>query len=691
MTVEDMFADVAVRHKIFTYQIPDNLKQEIQKGSGVIVPVRDRKEMGYVIELKEETAKQNLKSVIEVLYPSPLITAHLFKLGLWMADYYVASASEAFDAIVPLFTREKRYLRPVNFPPPPLAQKQRLLYKHLLTRLYGINKEEIPSASALRTLKQKNIIETSPKPDFQPIPSLTAGRQVLKDAHQPLTNKVFLVTASQDKRMEVYIQAMKKVLTLKMGCIFLVPRIVLIPSVLGRLKGEFTDNIAVLHSELPRQKREEEWLKLEMGLCEIAIGTRSCVFAPFKNLGLIIIDEEQSPDYKDKQKPRYSARDVAIMRAKEQKCYCLLGSDTPSIESYYNAETGKYKLIKVEEKRTYPKVSAIDMKKEKDYLLSEKLKNKIKTSLEKREKILLLLNRKGFSAISCRNCGYTPVCPRCDTILRYHKVVSSKQYGVSSEDHQLSTINHLMCHLCGYNEPVKTRCKNCNSTGIFYPRPGTQKLEAKLKILFPKTSIIRMDLDTIKTERIKDKKFKGENIGIVLGTQIIRREQQLEDVKLMSIISPDIGLSIPDFRSSETTFSLIMSFINRINPEGEVVIQTYNPDNYMIQALIHTSFETFYQQEKQRRKELNYPPFSHLTRILVEGNKVDTTLGKVEQELNEKNINYLGPVSCPMQKKKGKLRYHFLIKSEKIDPSLLKQIADTIKSVTIDIDPVELM
>lgn len=665
-----MFADVAVRHKIFTYQIPNNLKQEVKKGSGVIVPILNAKGRGYVIELKEKAERQNLKSIIEVLYPSPLITAHLFKLGLWMADYYVASASEAFDAMVPLLTREKRYLRPVNFPPPPLTQKQRLLYKHLLTRLYGMTKDEISESGVLRAFKQKNIIETSPKPAFQPIPSL-------KNAYQPLTNKVFLVTASQDKRMEVYIQAMKKVLTLKMGCIFLVPRIVLIPSVLGRLKGEFTDNIAVLHSELPRQKREEEWLKIANSQCRIAIGTRSCVFAPFKNLGLIIIDEEQSPDYKDKQKPRYSARDVAIMRAKEQKCYCLLGSDTPSIESYYNAETGKYKLIKVEEKRTYPKVSAIDMKKEKDHLLSGKLKDKIKISLEKREKILLLLNRKGFSAISCRNCGYTPVCPNCDTILRYHR------------DKGL-----LLCHLCGYSERVKTRCKNCNSTGIFYPRPGTQKLEAKLKILFPKTSIIRMDLDTIKTERIKakkDQKFKGENIGIVLGTQIIKREQQLEDVKLMGIISPDIGLSIPDFRSSETTFSLIMSFLTRINPEGEVVIQTYNPDNYIIQALIHTSFESFYQQEKQRRKELNYPPFSHLTRILVEGNKVDTTLGKIEQKLKEKNINYLGPVSCPMQKKKGKLRYHFLIKSEKIDPSLFKEIADNIKSVTIDVDPVELM
>ena len=472
--------------------------------------------------------------------------------------------------------------------------------------------------------------------------------------------------------------------------IFLVPEISLTPQMVYHFKSRFGDEVAVLHSRLSEGEKYDEYRKIVEGKVHIVVGARSAVFAPFKNLGAIIIDEEHTTSYKQDNNPKYSAIEIAIERAKNNNAIVILGSATPSLETYARSIKGLYTLVELKHRvntNNLPLVEIVDMSKEKHRgsIFSSKLITEVNKRLEEHEQIILLLNRRGYSSfITCSNCGYTAKCPHCDITLTYHK-----------------TSNTLRCHYCGYADKMNDICPSCGEKAIKTLGTGTEKVEEEIKKVF-NARVVRMDLDTTSKKGSHEKiitAFKNHEYDILLGTQMIAKGLDFSNVTLVGVINADTSLMIPNYRSNEYTFQLLMQTAGRSGrgeKNGSVIIQTFNPEHYAITLASKHDYIDFFKQEMEVRRKLSYPPYYYLIYIKVIGkdyNKISIESNKIASILTRelKNSKILGPTTCSVFKLNGLFRFGIIIKYKKEEKmeEVLQSLVNHYKgnqTVKVDID-----
>jgi primosomal protein N' (replication factor Y) len=485
------------------------------------------------------------------------------------------------------------------------------------------------------------------------------------DEHKFLPMLLHGVTGSG--KTAVYLSAMQSMLAKGRSAILLVPEIGLTPAMAADLHQIFGDEVAILHSGLTDDERAEQWKRLRNGESHIVVGTRSAIFAPLRDISLIVVDEEHDHSYKQEEMPRYHARDVAVMRAKMCNAAVLLGSATPSLETYYNAQQGKYRLLELPEriqKRPLPEVEILDMRDEfqrtkKDEALSRKLVEEIGERLARHEQVMVLLNRRGYSAfVLCRECGETIQCKNCAIAMTYHK-----------REHR------LVCHYCGYMRPAPKTCPKCGSEFVQYLGTGSEKLEHILHGLFPEARISRLDRDTVRGrddfERMLTALQSGE-IDLLVGTQMIAKGHDVANVTLVGVVGSDAALSFPDFRAAERTFQLLTQVAGRAgrgDAPGKVVLQTFFPDHYAIQFAAVHDYRGFYEKEIRFRSWMHYPPFNAVSNVLVRSQKLDEALtwsgilGKWFENTRLEGVRVMGPAAAAIVRLKTEYRYHFLMKS----------------------------
>ncbi|OZI13282.1 primosomal protein N' [Bacillaceae bacterium SAS-127] len=527
---------------------------------------------------------------------------------------------------------------------------------------------------------------------------------VLQSIEQEQHDTFLLYGVTGSGKTEIYLQSIQQVLEKGKEAIVLVPEISLTPQMVHRFKGRFGNDVAVLHSGLSTGEKYDEWRKIQRKEVKVVVGARSAIFAPFENLGIIIIDEEHETSYKQEENPRYHARETAIKRAQHYHCPVILGSATPALESFARAQKGVYKLLTLSKRmndQALPEVEIVDMREElrdgNRSMFSRALFEKLEDRLQKGEQTVLFLNRRGHSSfIMCRDCGYVSGCPHCDISLTYHRY-----------RHQMK------CHYCGYEEPVPNTCPECNSEHIRYFGTGTQKVEEELGKLLPHARVIRMDVDTTSKKGAHEKllrQFEEGKADILLGTQMIAKGLDFPNITLVGVLTADTMLHIPDFRASEKTFQLLTQVSGRAGRhelQGEVIIQTYTPEHYSIQLAGAQDYDQFYQQEMMIRKLGHYPPFYFLALVTVSHYDVLTA-----SSITEKIADYLrshlspsaiilGPVASPIPRINDRYRYQCLIKYKR-EPKLneglktilehyTKQHKDKHLQVAIDVNPFIMM
>src|SRR5690625_1759295 len=505
-------------------------------------------------------------------------------------------------------------------------------------------------------------------------------------------------------KTEVYLQAIDSVLQKGQEAIVLVPEISLTPQMVKRFKGRFGSKVAVLHSALSNGEKYDEWRRIHKKEVKVVVGARSAVFAPFENLGIIIIDEEHETTYKQEDQPRYHARDVAIQRGKTHQCPVVLGSATPTLESFARAKKDVYHLATLSKRtndKSMPEVEVIDMRAElhagNRTMFSRSLKQKIQERIEKGEQTVLLLNRRGYSTfVMCRDCGHVKECPHCDIALTFHK-----------------KSNQLKCHYCSKEEPMPQTCPACESELIRYFGTGTQRVEESLTAEIPGATIIRMDVDTTRRKGAHEKllnQFSNQEANILLGTQMIAKGLDFPNVTLVGVLSADSMLHLPDFRSSEKTFQLLTQVSGRAGRHdlpGEVVVQTYTPEHYSIELASTYDFYKFYEQEMSTRRTFRYPPYVFLTLMTIthknKNKAIETTQRIVQlllQNVQEDTV-ILGPTPSPISKIKDRYRYQCMIKYRhepdlrKLINQILDQFFDEIQKkdlqIIVDMQPYQLM
>ncbi len=498
--------------------------------------------------------------------------------------------------------------------------------------------------------------------------------------------------------------AMRSVLEAGRSAILLVPEIGLTPAVAADLHHVFGDEVAILHSALSDQERAEQWHRIKRGDARMVVGTRSAVFAPVSNLALMIVDEEQDSSYKQEETPRYHARDVAVMRAKMAGAVVVLGSATPSLESYFNAKKNKYALLELPdrvEQRPLPEVEIVDMRLEfqetgKEQVISRKLAEEIKQRLERREQVMVLLNRRGYSPVAlCRSCGNRMECRNCAIAMTHHK-----------------RSNRMVCHYCGFMAPVPKVCGECGSEYVYFLGTGSEKLEELLHGLFPQARIGRLDRDTVRGNEDFERALNALNEGeldLLVGTQMIAKGHDIHGVTLVGVVGADMALGFPDFRAAERTFQLLTQVAGRAGrgqTPGKVVLQTYFPDHYAVQYAAQHDFVGFYEKELRFRSWMHYPPYSALANVLVRSDKLDEALrwsgilGKWFEKTRHEGIRVLGPAAAPIVRLKRDYRYHFVLKSasrEKLNATLRSMLIYAVEQkiprtqVIVDVDAVWLM
>ncbi len=502
----------------------------------------------------------------------------------------------------------------------------------------------------------------------------------------------------------VYLAAMKSVLDAGRSSILLVPEIGLTPAVAADVHEVFGDEVAILHSGLNDKERAEHWHRIRRGEARVVVGTRSAVFAPVSNLALIIVDEEQDSSYKQEETPRYHARDVAVMRAKFSEAVVVLGSATPSLESYFNATKGRYALMEMPdrvEKRPLPEVELVDMRQEfqdtgREQVISRKLIDEIRLRLERKEQAMVLLNRRGYSpVVLCRTCGKKVECKNCAIALTHHKIK-----------------RRMECHYCGFMAPVPKNCASCGSEYVFFLGTGSEKLEELLHGLFPQARIARLDRDTVRShadfERALNALDAGE-LDLLVGTQMIAKGHDIHGVTLVGVVGADMALGMPDFRAAERTFQLLTQVAGRAGRgevPGKVVLQTYFPEHYAVQYAAQHDFAGFYEKELRFRSWMHYPPYSSLANVMVRSAKLDDTLrwagglGRWFEKTRHEGVRVLGPAAAPIERLKRDYRYHFILKSpsrQKLNEALRTMLAQAEKekiprtNVIVDVDALWLM
>ncbi|NMB45857.1 MAG: primosomal protein N' [Firmicutes bacterium] len=572
------------------------------------------------------------------------------------------------------------------------APKQAAVIACLLAGNHGLSASELAdkaetSPSTVRALEAKGLVRRYWKEVYRdpysgkaavslpltPNPAQAAALQEINQALDDVRHGVFLLLGvTGSGKTEVYLQAIAKTLQLGKQAIVLVPEIALTPQTVRRFKARFGERVAVLHSALSPGERFDEWRRIRSGGADIAVGARSAVFAPFTNLGLIVIDEEHEQTYKQEEMPRYHARDVALWRAERHEAVVVLGSATPAVESTYQAETETYRTLLLPqriEERPLPEVEIIDMRDElrsgNRTILSQRLREAIRGRLLRREQIIIFLNRRGYATcVLCRGCGHVLQCTNCRVSLTYHESDQT-----------------VRCHYCGLELPIPRLCPECRSRYLRRFGVGTQRVEEVLRAEFPGVRVLRMDMDTTRRKGAHGailSRFGQGNADILLGTQMIAKGLDFTNVTLVGVITADTALNIPDFRAGERTFQLLTQVSGRAgrgDKEGEVIIQTYTPEHYSIQAAAQQDYMAFYRKELAFRHEMGYPPYSLLARLLVSGTveeevvKVahrvaDVMRGYVHAGELEARVSILGPSPAPLSMVRNRYRWHVLLKGE---------------------------
>ena len=671
-----MYAQVLVEikakaiDKTFTYKIPDGMILEI--GMRVLVPFGKRTLEGFVLKI-EETGDfdYEVKSIISVTDDHPVINGEMLKLGQYISKKTLSPLICAYQTMLPSalkaknnFTINKKYVNYLiigDTLPTLKTDKQKEIF-NLVKEKGKVLKKEVTDISAY-TVKSfidkgyfKEIKEEVYRLDDDTALNklnhdLTSEQaEVISKVKLDLFKPYLLHGVTGSGKTLVYIRIIEKVLSLGKEAILLVPEISLTPQVVKIFKQNFGKVVAILHSGLSDGEKYDEWRKIENGEVSIVVGARSAIFAPFTNLGAIIIDEEHSATYKQENTPRYNAIDVAIKRARTYDIPLILGSATPSVESYTRALTGAYELLEMKNRVNHnlPKVTLIDMKdefKKGNRIFSSLFKEKMNTALENGEQAIVLLNRRGFSTvISCKECGYTHKCPNCDIPLTYHK-----------------STNSMKCHYCDYTAPKLNICPECHSKNINALGMGTERLESLINEQFPLAKTIRMDVDTTKNKGAHGRiieAFREGKYNVLVGTQMISKGLDFPNVTLACVVNGDSSLNIPDFRSAERTYQLLNQIAGRAGralKKGEVIIQGFNMNHYSIVTASKHDYEKFYREEIKIRKALKYPPFYNLAYIRISGKKyeeVTDEASKIAYYLKKEIPNniILGPSTANMPK-----------------------------------------
>ncbi|MBQ2696533.1 MAG: primosomal protein N' [Clostridia bacterium] len=692
-----------VLDRLFDYRIPVHLENRIKIGMLVFVPFGKANQLveAYVVGFPESTTLEELKEIDSVIEPEPLFDEKLLELIFFMKKRYFSTYLAAIKTVVPYgvglkgktvsdkvlkgsalaLSYDEAFLAldAARNKAPMQARIIELLMQNDFIANVDIQMMLGCSSGAIRALEQKGVISpveieifrnpidyTAIKPTkaLVPNPDQEKAISAILDAINAFS--VFLlhgVTGSG--KTEIFLQCIENVLKQGKTAIVLVPEISLTPQMINRFAGRFGKQIAVLHSRLSMGERNDEYKRIKSGEAKVVIGVRSAIFAPIQNLGLIVVDEEHEASYKSQSVPSYHAREMAAMRAKQNDIPLVLASATPSIESYYKALSGKYKLLTLENRanrQTMPDVSIVDMRQElangNRSLFSGLLKDEIQKNLENGQQTILFLNRRGFSTfISCRSCGYVVKCPRCNIALTYHK---NKDY--------------LTCHYCGYTQKNLHTCPDCGSHYIKHFGTGTQKVEEELSELFPEAKILRMDLDTVSAKNSHQKildRFEKEKIDILIGTQMVTKGLDFENVTLVGVLAADMSLNLDDYRANEKTFDLITQVCGRAGRgsyAGRAVIQSYNPENAVLQMAKYQDYNAFYEDEITLRKTLMYPPFCDLLSIVFTAfneSYATNCAKKAAQWLKDRlprGVEVLGPGPCGFNKMNNKYRKRILIK-----------------------------
>jgi primosomal protein N' (replication factor Y) len=743
-----LFAEVVFDRPLdhaYTYAVPELLRDLISVGKRVQAPFGrgDKNSVGYCVNLTANVPQREVKSLVRVLDEEALLGDDLLHLTRWMADYYLCGWGQVLNAVVPSGARSKAGTRAATFlaavpegqlprPAEALTTKQEAVLARLraagkpieirrLARLAlcgsGPIEALVAKGYAKRVLRRVDKFAPKANEAENAEPPVTLNPDQLR-AWAPIEQALreggfrpfLLHGVTGSGKTEIYLRAIEEVVKQGKQAIVLVPEISLTPQTIQRFRGRCGD-VAVLHSHLGNAERGSHWRRIGAGHVQVVVGARSAVFAPVRNLGLIVVDEEHENTFKQETTPRYHARDVAVMRARMAEIPILLGSATPSLESWHNAERGHYTLLTLPTRvldRPLPQVSLIDLRHQEPFrtyrhALSRQLEGAIKVALRDGGQVMLLLNRRGFNThVHCPACGHVESCKFCDLAMTYHKDGDT-----------------LLCHYCGYETPPANKCPKCGLQQVRFQGIGTERLQAEVEEKFPNFVVRRMDSDSMRKPGSHGRvltAFREGLIHILLGTQMIAKGLDFPNVTLVGVVNADIGLHIPDFRSAERTFQLLSQVAGRTGrgPRGgHVLVQTFNPDQPCIKLAATHDYAGFVAEELVHRREHNYPPYHRLARLIIRSRNQEAasdfadrasgvfqaTLAKLaEADPVGREMRLLGPAEAPVFRLKGYCRFHFQLQSP--TPGALHRLLRSAMPVlrppsgvefTVDVDPFNML
>jgi primosomal protein N' (replication factor Y) len=743
--VAGVFADVVFDRPLdqaFTYAVGDHLRGRIAVGKRVRAPFGrgDKAAVGYCVRLSEEAPPRAVKELVDVLDDQPLLTDSLLRLTRWMADYYLCGWGQVLNAVVPAGARDKAGTRNLSFveavpaadlpdPVPEITPKQAAVLELLRkadkpVELRQLTRQARCGSGPVEALVLKGLVrravrrvehftDTQEEGEVQGPITLNEDQQRAWEALEPALQRggfhAFLlhgVTGSG--KTEIYLRAIEEVVRQGKEVLVLVPEISLTPQTIRRFRGRCGE-VAVLHSHLGNAERGGHWRRVAAGRVQVVVGARSAVFAPARRLGLIVIDEEHEFTFKQETTPRYHGRDLAVMRARLEDVPILLGSATPSLESWHNAQRGQYTLLSLPqrvESRPLPQVGLIDLRHEgprrgQPGALSDGLEQAMRDALKAGGQVMLLLNRRGFSThVHCPSCGHVEACRFCDLALTYHK-----QRDV------------MLCHYCGYEQEPLRNCPLCGQSAVRYQGLGTEKLQAEIEQRFPGYVVRRMDSDTMRRPGSHGRTlaaFRNGLIHILLGTQMIAKGLDFPNVTLVGVVNADVGLHVPDFRSAERTFQLLSQVAGRTGrgPRGgRVLVQTFTPDHPSIALAATHDYAAFVAGELNHRRAHHYPPYQRLARLIVRSRDQEAAAAFAERlaasfqmalpaaaEGAPPEVRLLGPAEAPVFRLKGYFRFHCQLQAA--SPGTLHQVLRAVLPTlrppagvefTLDVDPFNML
>jgi len=709
--------------KVFTYKIPISLMGSVLLGFRVKVPFgRGNKTIdAFVLELYKQCGNvNNIKEITSVCDEMPLLKITDIELVKHMKKKYLCTYLECIKVIIPrgitkgikkktalVLTVKKKLDEKFSKEP------YKSIYELIQLNEMKYNKNEFSknfnqSLSSINTMIKHEFIATQ-EVTINRYNQRNYSKYEEKILNEDQKRAVDLIMNSREKKFlihgvtgsgktEIYMKLVSYMLKENKQSIILIPEISLTPQMVERFKGRFGPGIAVFHSRLSDGERFDEWMRVKLGNVQIAIGARSAIFLPFENLGLIVIDEEHEASYKSDSDPKFDAREIAYMKCKLENCKLILGSATPSVDSYYKSTTKELQLITINKRAdgaAMPKVEIVDMREElmnnNRSIFSKSLHEGIIECLRKKEQVILFLNRRGFSTfVSCRKCGYVFKCKKCDISLTYHNVGE-----------------YLTCHYCGEKEKISKICPSCGSSYVKYFGVGTEKIEQEINRIFPSAKTLRMDFDTTRKKNSYEyiyNTFKSKQADILIGTQMVAKGLDFENVTLVGVIAADLSLNLPDFRAFERTFQLLTQVSGRAgrgSKEGNVVIQTYSADNLTLQYAASNDYDSFYKNEIMMRQAMDYPPFTSIL-VITMSSEDEPLLIKSIQNVSE-NLKYdiqnndkitlLGPCPCGISKMKNFYRWQIIIKgnieeiiAEKIRNFVYESVKNVYNSIRVSID-----